>query len=573
MAAQPFILLFPDSSEPADDWVRIGLESHNATKYIDAERQFRQALVLDPQHIVALNNIAVTYACGGDLGEAALAGYKASLLTPPSDVRSIGAIHANLALILTEARRHDEAVVAAEKAIVCDEPAVKVAIALTYAGAGRAHEAIYWYTQVLEKKPDYFPCAQNICFSRTLTFDGPEEVCKQQRSYHDHHKQAGFDVPHHTLSLNGRPLRVGYVSGDFKRHSAAFIFGAVIFGHTPAVEPYLYETLKVDPEKDSYTKRFMDLVKPKDRWRELEGKTDEEADAIIRKDRIDILVDLAGHTGGCRIPLFTRKPAPVQVTAWGFAHGSGCPEIDYFFADPVAIPEAERKHYSEKVVDLPCIATFLPPSEYGLKASSLPPVQRDGTFTFGCYCRFEKLNDRYLAAVREILLLVQNSRMIFKDDAFRRPYCVKRVLDALTGIGAKRILFIGGTSHPDHLLSYQKSDLLLDPFPHSGGVVALEQLYMGVPLITLYGTQASGRTAASVLTRMGRMSWIAMSEADYITIAVSLSSPDRRGSIAEPRKTLRDELMESPVIKGYVTAVENLYHRIVTEKAEVLSHG
>jgi predicted O-linked N-acetylglucosamine transferase (SPINDLY family) len=130
-------------------------------------------------------------------------------------------------------------------------------------------------------------------------------------------------------------------------------------------------------------------------------------------------------------------------------------------------------------------------------------------------------------------------------------------------IDPKRLLFSISTSHPDHMLAYQQCDLALDPYPHGGGIVSLEQLYMGIPLITLYGKQPSGRSATSVLTAMGRKDWIAYSEQEYIDKAVALAGDIP--TLNKSRKTLRDELMTSPVVKGYREAVEAAYRKVWKE--------
>jgi predicted O-linked N-acetylglucosamine transferase (SPINDLY family) len=202
------------------------------------------------------------------------------------------------------------------------------------------------------------------------------------------------------------------------------------------------------------------------------------------------------------------------------------------------------------------VVTYDPP-KYDVKATSQLPYFVNGYFTFGSYARYEKFSDECLETWREILLAVPESKLQLKDCAYRRPYSVKRVLRILKDIDPKRVLFSIATSHQDHMLSYQQADIILDPFPHSGGVVGLEQLYMGVPIVTRYGTQASGRTTSSVLTAMGRTGWIAKTPAEYVDIAVGLTKDVR--ALADVRKVLRSELMESPVVKGYPQAIEAAY--------------
>jgi predicted O-linked N-acetylglucosamine transferase (SPINDLY family) len=283
---------------------------------------------------------------------------------------------------------------------------------------------------------------------------------------------------------------------------------------------------------------------------------------MIRKDGIDILVDLAGHTNGGRLGVFTRKPAPVQVTAWGFAHGTAVPEIDYFFADPVAVPENERCHYAERIYDLPSIVTYRPPVEYGQKGTSPLPYWSNEYITFGSFSRYEKASDDFLATVAAILKAVPNSRMVFKDHAMRRPYSIKRIREKL-GVDPARLTFGISTPHHEHLASYQSVDMFLDPFPHGAGVVTLECLWMGVPILTRYGPQPAGRTASSVLTAMGRTEWISRDAEGFVKNVVEWAN--RPHDLAAARKTLRDEFVASPVVAGYREAVENAFRNMWRE--------
>lgn len=235
--------------------------------------------------------------------------------------------------------------------------------------------------------------------------------------------------------------------------------------------------------------------------------------------------------------------------------------MDYFLADPIAIPAEERKDYAEEIVDLPCIVTMEPPEEYNLKGVSPPPCKRNDYFTFGCYSRYEKLSDECLRTFGEILKQVPDSKLLFKDHAFRRPYSIKRVQSLMPDIAPERLLFCLASSHPEHMLAYQQCDLMLDPWPHGGGIVCLEGLWMGVPMITKYGTQPAGRSAASVLFQMGLSKrHFAYTWEEYVDLARELEA-DRK-YLAEQRQTLRDRLLESPVIKGYPEAVEKAYREM-----------
>lgn len=572
---QPYILCPAVGSDQADEWHRLGLESQIAMNLPVAQHRYQQALRLDPRHALAAQNLAIVYAQSDHLNEALLTIERAEMFDGVH-----GIIPMNRALLLLEAERIDEALAAAKKAMqITPNVPSKVTLARVLTVAGMPDESMKLYNEVLDEEPTHPAAGPNSCFIQTLTNATPADLLKQRKRWYDANRYKGKLAPHTNDKNPDRPIRVGYVGGDFKSHSAAFIFSGVLWHHTPAIEMYLYSTIAVDRENDGKSKRFMDTAgwsatsdqgsltldsgpsgQPAvSRWRDITAIDDDGAEKMVRQDKIDILVDLAGHTNGGRLSLFTRKPAPIQVTAWGFAHGTGLPEIDYFLADPICVPESERKDYSEKILDLPCIVTMEPPEEYGLKASSTAPIKKNGYITFGTYARFEKMSDTCIKTFAEILRRVPDAKLEFKDAAYRRPYSIRRVMSLMPDIAPERLLFSIQTAHSDHMLAYQQADICLDPFPHGGGVVSMEQLYMGVPLVTMYGTQPSGRTGSSVLTAMGRTDWIAKTPEEYIDIAVRLADDPKT---AKHRLTLRDELLKSPVIVGYVAKVEELYRQM-----------
>lgn len=557
-----YIIVPPEGSEPADEWMRLGNEALTSGKFPEAEQHYRHALRLAPAHVLATQNLACLYAQSGNLNEALLTIERASIF----DKGVHGVIWMNWALMALAADRIDDALRAAENGVAAKPQAETwLAYAAVLAAAGMPEKAVAYYEKILEKNPEHPLAAPNLCFIQTLTSATPAELLEKRKGWYQANGYKGEKHAHPIGRINGSvaPLRVGYVSGDFKRHSASMIFANVVLNHDRSkVQPFFYSTLPLDEASDECTKLFKQSVG--ENWRDISKLSDEDAETVIRKDRIDILVDLAGHTNGGRLALFTRKPAPIQVTAWGFAHGTGCPEIDYFFADPVAIPEDERKFYAEKIYDLPSIVTYREP-EYQLAPSSKLPYHANDYFTFGAYARYEKFSDDCVRTWREILLRVPDSKIELKDHAYRRPYSMKRILRLLEGIDPSRVLFSISTSHQDHMLAYQQADVILDPFPHSGGVVCMEQLYMGVPIVTMYGAQAGGRTTSSVLTAMGRTDWIARTREEYIEKAVEMTKDVRK--LADLRKTLRSEFMSSPVIRGYPQAVEKAYYDIWERRA------
>ena len=558
---QPYVLAPAQGSDHEDEWIRLGIEAHVAGKLPDAQRHYQHALRLNPRHALATQNLAIVFAQSNMINEGLLTIERAQMFDGVH-----GVIQVNKAFMCLEADRIDDALAAAEKAMamcpdVPSSPAAdhgfvmsRFAMAMTAATAGMPEKSLAAYAEMLTKDPKHAMAGPNACFVQTLTPSTPADLLVQRQKWYAVNKYTGHRRSHPNDRSPDRVLKVGYVSGDFKTHSASMIFSNVLCHHDRMhIEPFYYSTLAVDENADGMTKQF----KAQGNWRDISTLTDEQADELIRKDQIDILVDLTGHTNGGRLTLFTRKPAPVQVTAWGFAHGTGCPEIDYFFADPIAVPADERPHYAEKIYDLPSIVTYQPPTDYDLKGISALPYHQHEYITFGSYARYEKLSKECLAVFAEILRRVPDSKLQFKDHAFRRPYSIRRILNAMPDIAPERLLFSISTSHPDHLLAYQQADLILDPFPHGGGVVALETLYMGVPMVTLYGTQPSGRTSSSVLTQMGKTDWIAKTTEEYVEKAVAMAKDIP--ALGKVRKTLREEFLHCPVVTNYCTQVEAAY--------------
>ena len=555
---QPYVILPATGSEPADEWLRLGIEAQVANKLPDAERHYRHALRLSPGHAGARQNLGVLHAQQNALADGLMAMECATLLDPALEI-----VWANWALMLIEAERYDEAVTIAQRGVEQKATAeTRLALAMALTATGKAKDAAPIYSHVLAETDGvdsqaYTLAGFNSCFVSTLASPSPEEAQAIRSRWYDRFRYTGAQSGHANERTIHRPLRVGYVSGDFKQHSAAFIFVAVVLTHDRSrILPYLYSTLPVNPAADGMTAKFHGAGT----WRDISAMTDEDTDGLVRQDAIDILVDLSGHTGGNRLVLFTRRPAPIQITGWGFAHGTGVKEMDYFFADPVALPENERACYIEQVWDLPCIVAYSPPGDYHLKGVSPLPANRSegGVITFGAFSRFEKLSDECLDTWAEILRRYPDSRLLFKDRASRRPFTIKRFREHMGEVDPHRLLFSLDTNHPDHLMAYQQADLILDSFPHTGGVASIEQLYMGVPIVTLYGRNPGERTTSAVLTAMGRHGWIAQSPDEYIDLAVGMAKDHHMLSVV--RKTLREELLASPLCNGtYVRAVEEAY--------------
>jgi predicted O-linked N-acetylglucosamine transferase (SPINDLY family) len=246
--------------------------------------------------------------------------------------------------------------------------------------------------------------------------------------------------------------------------------------------------------------------------------SDDELSARICDDQVDILVDLSGHSAGNRLAVFARKPAPIQVTAWGSGTGTGVPTIDYFFADPVTVPEAARHLFAEEVYDLPAVITTDPLP--GAQPTPLPML-RTGHVTFGVFNRIDKISEPTLVVWSRLMRELPDSRIVIKnvalDDGFLRDRLIGRFV--AHGVTENRVTCLGSSSRDQHIAAFADIDISLDPFPQNGGVSTWESLQAGVPVVAKLGNSASSRAASGIVTAVGLGSWVAADDDDYVAIA------------------------------------------------------
>jgi predicted O-linked N-acetylglucosamine transferase (SPINDLY family) len=383
------------------------------------------------------------------------------------------------------------------------------------------------------------------------------EQQEERRRWHEDHarKLAKHIKPHSNSRDPGKKLRVGYVSADFRQHSACNVFAPMILGFDRAAfEVLCYSGVR---NEDAVTARLKQAATA---WRSTIGVDDEKLVEQIRADGIDILVDLSGHSAGNRLPAFARKPAPVQLTAWGHATGTGLATMDYFLTDAVSVLPAERKLFAEKVVDLPCVLSYEAPS-YVPEVGPLPALQ-EKVVTFGCLNRLEKVTDRVIRLWGKVMKGAPGSRLLVKDkvfaDAALRQEFLRRAQE-VGGIEPGRVVLHGYSPHVEHLKVFHQVDIALDPFPQGGGVSTAEALWMGVPVVTLLGNTPPSRCTAAFLMSLGMKDWVAKTDDAYVRVALKMAGDLPR--LAKLRQELRARAAAAPWgdLPRYVRAVEEIY--------------
>ncbi|MBV8031295.1 MAG: tetratricopeptide repeat protein [Betaproteobacteria bacterium] len=560
----------------------------------EAIELLKRAVQLAPDHALALKELAVVLALVWRMDEALGCARRAVELRPGDP-----AVQRGLALIFQDLGRSEEAVAALDLALKVDpsyadgyasraaslmalhrlalaERDIDKALSLD-PGHVQAHlaraqllsrsvrytEAVDEFRRVLELKPANFIAQFNLITTLDLapntTFEDHAKECRRWYERHARHL-AKAAQPHKNLRDPARRLRIGYVSADFRNHSAATVFRPVIRAHDHGnFEVFLYSGVK---QPDEQTREFQARS---DHWLSILGMTDEAFVARVREDRIDILVDLSAFTDGSRLMAFAMKPAPIQVTAWGYAVSTGLPAMDYHFADPVAVPMQARQHYTEKIVDLPCLVAYDPPSSAPAEATE--PSRSAGFVTYGCLNRAEKMSESTLELWAQVLKARPDSRLLLKAYDFNDPDQRERIRSSLgtRGVDSSRLVFLGGSSQAEHLGALAKVDVVLDPTPHTGGVSTCDALWMGVPVVTLLGNSLPSRLSGAILSALGLSEWIAKTPEEYVDIAVRLGEDEaRRASL---RRELRPLMRASALVDAerYCRAVEAAYRKMWTD--------
>jgi protein O-GlcNAc transferase len=357
-----------------------------------------------------------------------------------------------------------------------------------------------------------------------------------------------------------RQIKVGYVSSDFKHHSAANASWPIIANHDrDRFEVHLFHCL--DRPTDQVSERFQQL--PGIAWHDVSRQTDQEVADLIRSLGIDILVDLGGFAGGNRILVFARRPAPVQILAWGYvADTSGLSCYDALFADDVTVPLWDEGGFTERVIRLP---TFMPYQPVGLVPDvGVPPD--DVPFTFGYLGRPHKLNETVLAMWAEILRAVPDAKLLLKSGLYSDPVFERTVVDTLVAHGVRddRIEIHFHTGQAEHLAVHNLIDVALDPI-QNGGMTTLEAALMGVQTLTLYGDRITRRTSTSIGTQAPDTVWDRGRHGDYVRAGVNAAAD---GPIAKgDRRYHRKQLQQSIIMDGarYTLAVEDAYRELFKE--------
>jgi protein O-GlcNAc transferase len=424
-----------------------------------------------------------------------------------------------------------------------------------YRDRGQLDEAIATFRRVLALKPDFALAHSNLLYALPFHPDyGSAAIYAEHRLWNERHAlplRASIQ-PHLNDRNPDRPLRIGYVSSDFREHPVGRFLLPLLENHDRRnFQVHCYHGTR---RADDFTSR---LRANSACWRATSNLSDAQLADLIRQDGVDILVDLALHMAGTRLLVFARKPAPVQVTYLGYCGTTGLDTVDYRITDPYldpypspSIPQEDRgegvaqPHYSERSVYLPrtywCYQA--PPNA---PEPGEPPAGHAGTVTFGCLNNFSKVSAPALATWCRLLRDVPGSHLLlYSLEGSHR----QRVRDSLStlGIDPQRLGFTAYQPMGPYLETHRRIDVALDPFPYNGGTTTCDALWMGVPVVSLAGQTAMGRAGLSLLSNLGLPELVAHTAEEYVQIARELALNLPR--LAELRRTLRQRMLASPLM-------------------------
>jgi protein O-GlcNAc transferase len=540
----------------------LGLVFAEKGNYQQAAEAFEKVVRLNPQNADALNNLGTTLRPIGRVEEAA-AHLRAALVLRPESAE----IRYNLAATLLDAGQTDLALDNFQRAVALKPDAVYLYHGLGNAllASGRAPEAVDCFRHGLKLDPSQDRIHSSLLMALHYTDSAnhdPQSLFQEHRAFEKIHVPSPTTPrPKPYASSPGRRLRIGYFSPDFRRHSVAFFIEPILSHHDKNHFDIVCYADVATP--DAITARFSYMVSL---WRNVHGQTDAQVAQQVHADQIDILIDLAGHTGGGRPRLFGLKPAPVQISYLGYPNTTGLESIDYRLTDRIADPPGDADLYHvEKLVRLdPVFLCYQPPID--APQVTAPPAAQNGFVTFGSFNNLAKITPATVQLWSKLIRAVPRSRLLLKARGLQNVALSHALADSFhaQGIDRDRLFFQGHTTQlSDHLACYGQLDIALDPVAYNGTTTTCEALWMGVPVITLAGQTHRSRIGATLLSSVGHREWIAGNSEEFMRLGISLvSDPEHMKNI---RRHLRHQLRAGPITdgqgftRGYEIALQQIW--------------
>ena len=524
-----------------------------------ATENYQKAVELNPQFAEAQHNLAHILEIQGEIDHA-ITHYRQAITFNPNDFESYN----NLGVLLEDKGQLTEAIDYFQK-ILATVP--NHAYALNNLGKallnkGMIQAAIIEFEKTLEVAPIYVNAFSNLLMALNYSeVHDAASVYAQHQAFDTRYVQplANQIVPHLKELELDRPLRIGYLSNDFRRHATQPFIESILANHDhQQFKIYFYHNFQGE---DDVTQRFKHYA---DVWIPCAHMQDDDLARKIRFDQIDILVDLAGHSAHNRLLVFVLKPAPIQMTYLGYPNTTGMTTIDYRITDNYTDPEGIAEQYNtEKLLRMPHSWFCYHPLENSPEVNSLPALDK-GYVTFGVLHRYDKINDTQLKMWANILKQVKRSRLLIQNLALRdsqlREEFEKRCKQV--GIGRKRLIIQDFVHSNDYLNVYHHIDICLDTYPYNGGRMTCDALWMGVPTISLMGEKNVSRMGLSILSAVDLAHLVVDTPETYVNTCVTLAND--LNQLQTLRQGLREKMLHSSLTDGvnFTKQLETYYHQV-----------
>ena len=534
----------------------LGMSNAKINKYEDAIQNYKNAIELSPDNATTFFHLGILYHDLNKYSEA-IKSYKKAILCKPNYIDPLF----NLSFIHKELGNYKKAVDLLEKIILINPNYLKAYQCLSeiicqykFIFPNDINLKILKKTIELNSKPfkDFNVLLFYLNYSHNHT---SEEIFSYYQQFND---KFGLPLqqewqPFTPIKKPKKKLKIGYVSPDFRKHSAQNFLLPTLANHNhQKFEIYAFAELT---KEDHVTKQYQSYV---DHWIPTQNLTDQQMVQKIRDMEIDILVDLAGHTKNNRLLIFSQKPAPVSITWLGYGYTTGLKAIDYFLTDKAMAPLGSEHLFSEQPWRLSNYSFCCYQAKTAMGDVGPLPALENGHITFGTLTRAIRINDSVIKVWADILKKVKNSKLIINSRIFKNSFTKKEFENRFFkfGIFSDQLLFLYKSPPWDTM---RQIDIALDCFPHNSGTTLIEHLYMGNPFITYSNRPSVGKIGASILTSLGHPEWIATSEEEYVEKAVALASDPQK--LSTIRQNLRAEMEASPLMdhKGFVRELEEAY--------------
>ncbi|MCA7959187.1 glycosyltransferase [Burkholderia multivorans] len=512
--AQRLVAEYPDDGAC---WRALSASLHKSGRYAEMIDAGLRTIALLPDEVLVRILLADTLRVMNRLAEADDTCRRLLELRP--DHAEALRIHG---LVLFALRRADEAIAACRRAVELapNAAAPNGTLGFLLLELGATQEALGWLRRAIEIDPTDSVTHSSMLFCLAHSSDlDPQALVAEHRKfgqrYEDRKRKraAAFSNSRDPA----RRLRVGFVSGDLFNHAVAS-YAVPVIEHLAADTGIAMHFYHNHVEEDQTSERFKACAAG---WRNVAGMSDHAFLERVRSDRIDIAIDLSGHTGRNRLVALAQRAAPVQASWIGYPATTGLASMDYYLTDRFVAPHGVfDDQFVEQIVRLPAIAPFMPPPHCP-PVNALPALH-NGYTTYGSFNRLNKLSPRVVAVWARVLHADPTARMALGAIGNAGDQRTLTEWFAAAGIDASRLTFHPRSNIPVYMQQHHGVDLCLDAFPYTGSTTTLNALWMGVPTVTIPGSTVAGRGSAGWLQHVRLDEYIAKDEDDFVAKAVAL---------------------------------------------------